>query len=177
MTFGKSYKFLNKSLLEFRNNLYTRLPKTENGQDEEIFLHDQVFDFKTKKSFAWNLQLETTTHLKVSVDAIKSLGVCGQLVSDILGPDKDTLQMGPGSLYLHPDPDHLIGRRQFLLPSRDFLQEVGDVFGGQHVLELYLKSENNSIHWDETFKHINLNQKKKLKSFHVHVKIDNKGYF
>ena len=46
--------------------------------------------------------------------------------------------MRPRPLNLHPDADHLVGCRQLLLPGGDLGEEVGDVFGGQHVLQLYL---------------------------------------
>ena len=78
------------------------------------------------------------THLKVLVNDIKHLGVLGQLCPDVLRPNEDALQVGPGLLDLEPDGDDRVGRGQLLLPDRDLLQEVAHKLGSHHILQLDL---------------------------------------
>ena len=68
-------------------------------------------------------------YLEVCIHSIKLLGVTGKLLTDVLRPDEDALQMGPSPLHLKPDGDDGICGGQLLLPSRYFFQEMCDVFG------------------------------------------------
>ena len=76
--------------------------------------------------------------LEVSINVVKSLGIFRKLVTDIFRSNEDALQMRPCSLYFKPDGDDRICSRKLLLPSRDFLKEVGNVFGSYQVLQLDL---------------------------------------
>ena len=79
------------------------------------------------------------------INAIKSLGVFGQLVTDILGPNEDGFQVRPCSLNVHIDRDDLVSCGQLLLPGRHLSQEMGNVFGGHHILKLHLKIGKNLL--------------------------------
>ncbi len=76
--------------------------------------------------------------LELLVDAVEALRVLGQLVADVLRADEDGLQVGPGALHLQQNLDDLVRLRQLLLPGADLGGEVGDVLGGEHVLQLDL---------------------------------------
>ena len=45
--------------------------------------------------------------LELGVDVVEALRVDRKLLPDVLGPDEDRLQVGPGPLDVEPETDHL----------------------------------------------------------------------
>lgn len=50
-----------------------------------------------------NHSIIVAAYLEVSVNTIKAFRIFRQLIANIVGTDKNTLQMRPGSLHLEPN--------------------------------------------------------------------------
>ena len=82
----------------------------------------------------------THQFLPVDVDLFESLGVVGQLLTDILRLQEDGLEPLPVLLDLKPDLDDEVDLSQSLLPVVYLFLEFFDVLAGLHGHEVHLVS-------------------------------------
>ena len=70
--------------------------------------------------------------LEGRVDAVELFGLLGKLQPDVLGADKDGLEVHPLGLHLHPHVDHLRDEAHQLLPFLGEVQKGRDEARGHH---------------------------------------------
>jgi len=85
------------------------------------------------------------TYLEIVVYVVEAFRILRQLSTDVFRVDKDAFQVRPGPLYLKPDADHLVSSGQLLLPNSHFIQEMINVLGSQHVLQLNLQTTREPL--------------------------------
>jgi len=78
------------------------------------------------------------SHPKFNVDLVEADRVVWQLLPDVLGGEKNGLQVQPSALHFEPNADDLVGVAEAHLPPGHFSEEEGDVLGAHQILKLHL---------------------------------------
>ena len=101
--------------------LFFNLYKSKILSFDRKFNTASTWPYNVMQQYSAQYSMARFIYLEISIYAVKAFGVFRQLISDVFRSNKDTLQMGPGSLDLHPDTNDLVSCGQLLLPCGHFL--------------------------------------------------------